>query len=115
LSLPLGIFYRRIDYSVLEDGSLRSRNAFLGEPYAGKDVLIVDDNDQLRQNDDRNRTDHEKERRKKYILRFSFGLFTPASAFSRKPSTKVLSSSSLHKPDLQSEELLTLPGMSTST
>ncbi len=44
LSLPLGIFYRRLDYSVLEDGSHPIKEMrFLGEPYTGKDVLIVDD------------------------------------------------------------------------
>ena len=44
LSLPLGIFYRRLDYSVEVDGTHPIKEIkFLGEPCTGKDILIVDD------------------------------------------------------------------------
>ena len=44
LGLPLGIFYRRLDYSTLVGGEHPIKEIrFLGEPIKGKDVLIVDD------------------------------------------------------------------------
>jgi ribose-phosphate pyrophosphokinase len=44
LGLPLGIFYRRLDYSVSTNGIHPVKEIqFLGEPCVGKDILIVDD------------------------------------------------------------------------
>jgi len=44
LSLPLGIFYRRIDYSTMVNGVHPVKEIqFLGDSFVGKDVLIVDD------------------------------------------------------------------------
>ena len=44
LGVPLGIFYRKRDYSKLHDGIHPiEKFLFLGDDYAGKDVLIIDD------------------------------------------------------------------------
>lgn len=44
LGLPLGIFYRRLDYAVSVNGNHPIKEIqFLGESCVGKDILIVDD------------------------------------------------------------------------